>query len=304
MTIKEIENNIAVCGLVCTFCSCKSNCSGCRSKDEDCSIKKCSSEKGLDYCFLCEEFPCDEGMFKNIRLKAFNMVAKEEGLHKLAEYLVRNYQNGIQYHRSNGLKGDYDKRQSEEEVISLLKNGRPDPYDVCPTYESKTFYIRLISADDAEDLFEVYNNKEAKRFFDSVNCNFGYDNDNLEKMQTNVKLWLDSYFHKSLVRFSIIDKLVGKVVGTIEMFSQSGRGILRIDILPEYENKINIEELLYMSNNFFYDFQCDMIVTKAIPEATKRINALLESGYTPYPKNYTWDRENYFMKALNRENIE
>ncbi len=92
------------------------------------------------------------------------MVAKEEGLHKLAEYLLKNYQNGIQYHRSDGLKGDYDRRQSEEKIISLLKNGRPDPYDVCPTYESKSFYIRLISVDDIEDLLKYIVTKRLSVF--------------------------------------------------------------------------------------------------------------------------------------------
>ena len=126
MTVKEIENSIGICGLVCALCNCKSTCLGCKNKNEDCPIKKCSSEKGRDYCFLCEKFPCDEGIFKSIRVRAFNMVAKEDGLQNLAQYIIRNFQNGIQYHRNDGIKGDYDRLQTEQEVISLLKDGRPN----------------------------------------------------------------------------------------------------------------------------------------------------------------------------------
>ena len=68
---------------------------------------------------------------------------------------MSNFQNGIQYHRNDGIKGDYDRLQSEQEVISLLKNGRPDPYDVCPTYESQSFSIELISMDDTEIFLNV-----------------------------------------------------------------------------------------------------------------------------------------------------
>jgi len=76
MTVNDIENSIGICGLVCALCNCQSNCVGCRCKDGECSVKKCCLEKELNYCFLCDEFPCDEEMFKNIRLKAFNMVAQ------------------------------------------------------------------------------------------------------------------------------------------------------------------------------------------------------------------------------------
>jgi hypothetical protein len=299
MTVNEIANSISICGLVCALSSCKSSCTGCRSQVGDCSIKKCSSKKELDYCFLCEEFPCHEGMFKNIRLNAFNMIAKEEGLQKLAEYLLRNYQNGIQYHRRDGIKGDYDRLQKEQEVISLLKNGRPDPYDICPTYESQSFCIRLISIDDAEDLVKCYSNPKSQRFFnyDPLGNDDYFVGFTLKQMRDLIWGWLNKdYKTRFFVRFSIIDKLLDKAVGTIEMYPQGRRGILRIDILPEYERQINIGELLYISDNFFYDFICNIIVSKAIPEASERTKALIENGYTPYPKNDNWDREYYFMK--------
>lgn len=298
MMAREIEQSIGICGLVCALCSYKSNCSGCRCKDGDCSVKKCSVEKGVDYCFLCDKFPCSVEMFKNVRLKAFNMVAREEGLQKLAEYLQRNLQNGIQYHRNDGLKGDYDKLQSEEDVITLLRDGRLDPYDVCPTYESQGFVLRLVSVNDAKDLLACYSDSTAQQFFNDDNCNFGYENvDTLEKMQDNIKLWIDSYRNRNFTRFSIVHKLTNKPVGTIEIFSGK-HGVLRIDIMPEYEHENYLSEIITLADYFFNDFQCERIVSKAIPVASERIKALVHCGYLPYQPSSNWSREDYYMKKF------
>lgn len=43
------------------------------------------------------------------------------------------------------------------------------------------------------------------------------------------------------------------------------------------------------------------MVTKAIPEALERIKALIENGYTSYPKSNSWDREFYYIKSSMRE---
>jgi len=62
-------------------------------------------------------------MFSNshdIRLRAFARCAKEEGLEKLAEYVLRNQQNGILY----GHNKDYDNLGSEEAVLKLLRTGQ------------------------------------------------------------------------------------------------------------------------------------------------------------------------------------
>ena len=46
----------------------KANCRGCKNEGgaieavgllEPCSVFKCTSEKGLDFCYQCDEFPCD-----------------------------------------------------------------------------------------------------------------------------------------------------------------------------------------------------------------------------------------------------
>lgn len=60
---------VAYCGLVCGVCKNatpeKGRCVGCRhgGGDADCHQRKCCTERGLDGCWQCEEFPCGEGFF-------------------------------------------------------------------------------------------------------------------------------------------------------------------------------------------------------------------------------------------------
>lgn len=51
-------------------------------------------------------------------------------------------------------------RQTQKDD-SLLKDSKFDPYDVCPTHESLSFILRLVSQDDAEDLYKCYTSGEA-----------------------------------------------------------------------------------------------------------------------------------------------
>ena len=43
------------------------NCNGCRSEQcrlfKECGIRPCHQEKGVDFCFQCEEFPCAKTNF-------------------------------------------------------------------------------------------------------------------------------------------------------------------------------------------------------------------------------------------------
>ena len=106
MTIKDIKKSYGICGLVCALCSYKINCTGCKCKNGDCEIKTCCRSKGLTYCYQCAEWPCKKKMHKSIRTRAFNSVAKTDGLDKLAEYLHKNLDRVILYHRPGGLAGD------------------------------------------------------------------------------------------------------------------------------------------------------------------------------------------------------
>jgi len=128
-TIEEVKNNIAYCGLVCKFChladtcdDCKSanNCCGRHLSPEGCHQYNCCTERGLNGCWECEDFYCEKDMFSDshdIRLRAFVRCAKEEGIEKLAEYVLKNQRNGIYY----GHQKDYDGLGNEEVVLKLLR---------------------------------------------------------------------------------------------------------------------------------------------------------------------------------------
>lgn len=127
---KKIEDSIAYCGLVCSFCiedgscSCKSettNHCGRRLSPEGCRQYTCCQANGYSGCWECSVFPCDDSLFHSVRIRAFVRCIQEDGLVKFAEYLKRNADNGFIYHQPNSIKGDYDAVQTQEQVLSLLR---------------------------------------------------------------------------------------------------------------------------------------------------------------------------------------
>lgn len=56
-----------------------------------------------------------------VKIRAFITCIKEDGLERFSEYLLRNAENGIVYHR-DGIWGDYDL-DSEAAVLKLLRTG-------------------------------------------------------------------------------------------------------------------------------------------------------------------------------------
>lgn len=185
-----------------------------------------------------------------------------------------------------------------ENSLNRIKKAKPDPYDLCPVYESRQFILRKVVPEDAEDLLSCYSNPEAQVFFNSDNCTSDFCYSFVNEMKECINEWLDAYIKKQYVRLSIIDRQIERAVGTVEIFNSEyqGLGILRIDINSQYENQKYIGELLCIADNFFYDFGCDRIVTKSIPEATERLQALTNHGYTYYPANSEWKREDYYIK--------
>ena len=299
------ERGIGYCGLACVLCS-DTDCSGCAARiagGGDCSAGKCAAGKGIDGCYACAEYDsCTEGMPHGKRSRAFNRYAKEFGGRALIDRLRVNYQNGITYHRPDKLPGDYDRCETEKEIIDLLKNGKPDPYDKCPEYESEHFRLRLVSMDDAEDLFLCYSDPEAQKIFNSDNCTSDFKFSTLEHMKAYMEGWLDAYKNRAFIRYTIIDKKINKAVGTAEIFGgdRGGEctdfGVLRIDVISEYEDEESLAELLKISDSFFFDVNTEMFITKAIPEAANRIAALVKNGYVSTPTGDGGRREHYYMK--------
>lgn len=183
-----------------------------------------------------------------------------------------------------------------------------DIYKSCPQIESQNYKLRLVTADDHDDLLKVYSDKKAVPFFNSDNCNgddFYYTTP--ERMKQAINFWLYSYEYRYFVRFSVIDKNTSSAVGTIEIFNRTANdyftncGLLRLDLASTYETQDVINEILSLiTESFFEWFECDMIATKAIPDASERISALKKHGFTLSNEkliggHYHTEYDNYYV---------
>lgn len=132
MNKKEIVESISYCGLICKLCHLADECDGCKNtaskcpnhsqKWGGCYQRNCCTDKNLNGCFECEEFPCNKDMFSethDVRIRAFVRCIKEEGSEKLIDYIIENDKKNIKY----GFQKDYDFKQNEEEVLKLLRTG-------------------------------------------------------------------------------------------------------------------------------------------------------------------------------------
>ena len=119
--------DISYCGLACALCSENENCVGCQNGGCEahgwCKNYLCCREKGIGSCSECAEFSCDKGMLTKMRIRAFSRFAQVYGKKELIRCLHRNKATGIVYHYEGQLVGDYDKCQTEEEIIEMIKTG-------------------------------------------------------------------------------------------------------------------------------------------------------------------------------------
>ena len=280
---KTSAYRIARCGLVCSLCSERAGCPGCTR--EDCARRRCCIERRQAHCFSCEAYPCARCDGESARMRAFNLVAREEGPEKLSAYLQRNAANGLVYHRG-GLTGDYDRYADSDAVVRLLKSGRVDPYNACPVYEGSRFRLRLIAEDDAEALLPCYRTPTAAVTANAEGCSFGYGAQTVEAQQSVIRGWLDAYAAREFVRLSIVDKAVDKPVGTVELCGAGKDGRLRIDLPAMYERADCLAELLETADAFFADFGCARLLVRSMDEAVLRA-----AGYTPCPQaNGFWEK--------------
>lgn len=298
------EKDLAICGLACVLCS-SEECPGCRAKGcregSNCTIYKCAVEKGLEGCYQCKEFPCKEGMFQGVRSRAFNQYAKQFGKEALLKRLWDNYQNGISYHRPDGMKGDYDCLEMEEEVMQLIQFGRNNPYQDCPHYETKHFTLRLVSEEDAKALKFCYGDSKVTELMNNDGCPPGEWN-YADRMEEVICGWLDQDYAKGyFIRFSVIDKVTQKVVGTVEIYDrkyqQADRtvGILRMDIAHSYEKEKLLMELIQISCHIFFTvFHSEVVLHKVMPTAVERISASRKYGFQPVEiegREYYWAKK-------------
>lgn len=120
------ELGIARCGLACCLCSENEHCFGCNSGDcpdkRWCENRKCSMEKNVDNCYLCET-NCKKGLLAKVKPYGFTIFAKRYGIEALLNCLEENEKNGIIYHRQ-GIVGDYDDFDDVEALICFIKTGK------------------------------------------------------------------------------------------------------------------------------------------------------------------------------------
>ena len=163
-------------------------------------------------------------------------------------------------------------------------------YQSCPFFVTPQFTLRLVRRSDAPGLLKVYSDKQAQHYFNSDNCTSDFRYSTLEEMQQCVDFWLASYARQEFVRWVILDNRQ-RPIGTIEMFRASdgadgkGEGILRIDLMSRFEFTDVFQQLLYTILPAMHElFQCERILTKALPHMMQRRMALVLHGFVPGKK--------------------
>ena len=153
-----------------------------------------------------------------------------------------------------------------------------DVYECCPVYETESFYFRLVRMEDAEALLRCYSNQEIVSKLNSDNCTSNFYYVTIEEMEQCIKYWLDEYKKKYYVRFAVIPKTSKHAVGTVEIFGGES-GVLRIDLVEEYDVKNSIIEIVKLTiSTFSKDFGIGSIKIKTV-NTPERIEWLEDLGF-------------------------
>lgn len=307
-SVEEIKSSIAYCGLVCKLCNAGKlgECSGCKGKCDGCSIKECAKTRGLNGCWQCKGFPCEEKAFKNKRNRAFLQCAKDEGLNSLATYLKKNYDDGVQYHKADGSVGDYDVLDSEIEILKLLKK-RSNPFEKCPVYETDNLKFVMVKEEDAEELFQCYADPITVSHMNNDNCGSDWNVSTIENVKKGISGWVKEFDEKFYIRWSVTHKKTRRIIGTIEIapIPNTTRfldgvceiGILRVDIISTFESEELLTEIFKMvTGNFYIDFDIKNIVTKARKGDIVRVLALKHNKFNTYEERNIIKYSDYYIK--------
>ena len=143
------------------------------------------------------------------------------------------------------------------------------------------FCLRQVCEEDAEDLLSFYSDLSSWMFNGNTWCNgiFSSNNATVDEMRKCILSWLDEYRNKFYIRFSVIDKAVGKPIGTIEVFGNL--------------DKVKRGAAYTCRQRFSRLFGIKYLIVWAVPNATERIVALHSAGYTLFESE---SRDHYYMK--------
>lgn len=153
-------------------------------------------------------------------------------------------------------------------------------YEHCPTYETESFFLRLVKLEDAEDLLCCYSDRENVKKFNADFCTSDFYYSTVEAMENCIRFWLEEYEKQYYVRFSVIPKNNDKAIGTVEIFGGEA-GVLRIDLSLEYNTEKAFAEIIRLTiEQFVDDFGIGSIKIKTsnIPE---KISCIESFGFIP-----------------------
>lgn len=184
--------------------------------------------------------------------------------------------------------------ESRHEIPSGRGGTRTSIYEEWRSYENEEFLLRPVRTEDAQELLKVYSDEKARKLFNIDNFPVPCFFDTLEQMEKELEYYQMEYNRRGFVRWSVVEKRTGQVIGTVENFlrnaldQKTGKPkdafhntmILRMDIRSDREK----EEVLYplldlILENAWYDFACDRMATKALPLARERRRALEKAGF-------------------------
>ncbi len=185
-----------------------------------------------------------------------------------------------------------------------MKMSETNVFEKCPAYQSKHFRLRKMRMEDAEGLFLCYSNQEAAKYFNGDCCGDDFYYTGFSQFVKCMEFWESRYQEKDFVRFTIVHDSTGKIAGMAEVcpsykYSADGSsmGILRLDLLPEYENREEIQELMELILAHVYeDFHVHSVIMKAQEDALIRRNVLRGLYFVPAQHECSIPFKDYFIR--------
>lgn len=144
-------------------------------------------------------------------------------------------------------------------------------------YETRSFLFEEVKLSDAPDLLRCYSDEKAHERMNWEYCTSDFFYHTLAEMEDCIRFWLRQMAINDFMRYSIIDRVSGRAVGTIEMFD-APLSVFRIDIMSEFETEETIDEILTLAEEtMIYDFSLNQLAVKAVND--ERRHVLLAHGF-------------------------
>ena len=177
-------------------------------------------------------------------------------------------------------------------------------FEECPVYQSEHFRLRKMEMEDAEGLFSCYSNPVAAKYFNGDCCGDDFYYTDFGQFVKCMEFWESRYQEQDFVRFTVMDIELEKIIGMAEIcpcykysVDGHGMGILRLDLLPEYEAGKDIQELMEMLLEQVYeDFHVRSVIMKAQEDAMIRRNVLKNLHFVPAQDECSIPFKDYFIR--------